>query len=70
LACGQDAIVVVAGDVLVDTAKCLLCEKRGAGDRSSGDITPSCVVQCAGSAKKSLRAGSLREKRIAAAERI
>ncbi|MDR0638311.1 MAG: hypothetical protein LBG27_05310 [Spirochaetaceae bacterium] len=68
--CARDAIVVVAGDILVDTAKCSLCERRSAGNGFSGDRTPFCVAQCAESAKKSLRTGSLCEKRIAAAERI
>jgi Fe-S-cluster-containing hydrogenase component 2 len=70
LVCGRDALVVVAGDVLVDTAKCSLCDKRDAKDRSLGEVTPSCVTRCARSANKALRAGSLREKRIAAAERM
>jgi hypothetical protein len=57
LDCGEE-FVSVAGDLLVDAANC-----------EAGGL-PSCVAACDKSAKKTVRGGSLREKRIKIADRI
>jgi Fe-S-cluster-containing dehydrogenase component len=62
--CGEDAIVVAAGDVLVDTVKCGPCGKAGAAGEA-----PPCVVQCDKSARKTIRAGSAQEKRTKTVDR-
>jgi Fe-S-cluster-containing hydrogenase component 2 len=60
--CGEDAIVNVAGDILVDCVKCAEC----GGD--SGEL-PSCVAGCDKSLTKTLRSGSEAEKRKRTADR-
>jgi Fe-S-cluster-containing hydrogenase component 2 len=59
IVCGEEAIVNVAGDILVDRVKCAPC-------KGSGGEVPSCVAACGKSAKKTLWGGSLNEKRVKA----
>ncbi|MDR1025720.1 MAG: hypothetical protein LBL56_08330 [Treponema sp.] len=60
--CGNDAIVSVCGDILVETQKCAGCERRGGGR------IPGCIVSCPNAAEKRIaEGGDIKEKQIRAA---
>jgi Fe-S-cluster-containing hydrogenase component 2 len=68
LECGQGAIIEVAGDILVDRAKCVPCDTRRTEEAGGG--LPRCIALCDKAGVKSLRSDSLSEKRTKTVEKI
>jgi Fe-S-cluster-containing hydrogenase component 2 len=60
--CGNDALVPVCGDILVETQKCAGCGRRGEG------CIPGCIASCPNAAEKRIvEGGDIKQKQIKAA---